>query len=236
MLMYSSAGLVWLLGKIHFPGVETVVTYSFDNNAGKVLRAAYWKSRVRSLGKDVFIGVGAKAVGWHNISIGDHSSIDRNVFLETGVINKTMALVYVKKTSADVNPGELKIGKCCHISKNVLIQSFGGVFIGDCSGIASGAKIYSLSHHYKNMKGDDGIIYKFTPYAPIGEQSFIEGPVVLEGNNGVGLNSVVLPGTTIGKNSWVGVCSSVVNDIPPDCIASGCPAKVTKVLRNKEVV
>jgi acetyltransferase-like isoleucine patch superfamily enzyme len=231
-LVYLAAGTVWVLAKVHFPGTETAVTYSSDNKLGYVLRAAYWKCRVHTLGKDVIIDVGAKAIGWQAISIDDNSWIDRNVILETGFIDKTKFMVYVKKTSSVIKEGELRIGKGCHISKNVVIQSQGGVMIGDYSGIASGAKIYSLSQHYKNVEFDDGKIYKFTPLAPPEDQSLIQGAVILEGNNGVGLNSVILPGVTIGKNSWVGVCSYVVNDIPPNCLAAGCPAKVIKVFHH----
>jgi acetyltransferase-like isoleucine patch superfamily enzyme len=155
------------------------------------------------------------------------------VVLETGKIDKEKFAVYIKKTSPLVEEGELKIGKSCHISKNVVIQAQGGVFIGDFTGIASGAKIYSLSHHYKNLANDDGRIYKFTPLAPPGDQSLIQGTVVFEGNNALGLNSVVLPGVTIGKNSWVGTCSNVVDDLPPSCVATGCPAKVIKWLNNR---
>jgi acetyltransferase-like isoleucine patch superfamily enzyme len=231
--MYFLTGLTWVGAKVHFPGTETVVTYSFDNKIGNVLRAAYWKCRVKELGKDVQIDVGAKATGWHYISIGDNSWIDRNVMFECGVIDKAKFNVYEKATNPQVEDGELRIGKACHISKNVVIQSFGGVIIGDYTGLATGAMIYSLSHHYKNMKSDDDVIYKFTPQAPPEQQSLIKGPVVLEGNNALGLNSVILPGVTVGKNSWIGVCSYVVDDIPPNCLVSGCPAKVIKILRKE---
>ena len=233
---YAAAGFVWVLAKAHFPGVEASVTYCSDNRIGRVLRAAYWKSRVREFGKDVIIDIGAKAIGWENVSIGDNSWIDRNVILETGQIDKSKFSVFVKKTSSEVEEGRLKIGKCCHISKNVVIQSLGGVFIGDYSGIASGSKIYSLSHHYRNLLHEDAAIYSFTPQAPPENQSLILGSVVLEGNNALGLNSVILPGVTVGKNTWIGVCSYVVNDVPPDCVASGCPAKVTKILRGVQRV
>jgi len=231
-LMYAAIGVVWILAKIHFPGIETSVTYGYDNKVGYVLRAAYWKSRVRKLGKDVMIDVGAKAIGWHAISIGDNSWIDRNVILETGLIDRRKFMVHIKKTSSIIEEGELFIGKGCHISKNVVIQAQGGVLIGDYTGIASGAKIYSLSQHYKSVKFDDGKIYKFTPLAPPEEQSLIEGAVILEGNNALGLNSVILPGVTIGKNSWIGVCSYVINDVPPNCLVAGCPAKVKKVFHH----
>jgi acetyltransferase-like isoleucine patch superfamily enzyme len=229
-LLFAIIGFEWLLAKVHFPGTELLVTYGFDNKLGHVLRAAYWKCRVRKLGKDVIIDIGAKVVGWQGVSIGDNSWIDRNVILETGKIDQSKFLVYVKKTTPLVKEGELLVGKGCHIAKNVVIQAHGGVFIGDFSGIASGSKIYSLSHHYKNMKNDDGIIYKFTPLAPSIDQSIIQGSVVFDGNNALGLNSVVLPGVTIGKNTWIGTCSCVVEDIPPNCVATGCPAKVIKWL------
>ena len=233
-LLYSVVGLAWVLAKLHFPGFETIVTYGFDNRLGNVLRASYWKCRIEQLGEDVIIDIGAKATCWDLLSIGDHSWIDRNVILETGIIDPTKFKVHIKRTSTLVKEGQLKIGRGCHISKNVVIQSCGGVFIGDFTGIASGAKIYSLSHHYKNIEHDDGKIYKFTPLASPEDQSLIQGTVILEGNNALGLNSVILPGVTIGKNSWIGVCSYVVEDIPPNSVAVGCPAKVTKILQHKK--
>jgi acetyltransferase-like isoleucine patch superfamily enzyme len=56
----------------------------------------------------------------------------------------------------------------------------------------------------------------------------------MEENTALGLNSVILPGVTIGKNSWVGVSSYVTSDIPPNSIASGCPAKVVKERQLRE--
>jgi acetyltransferase-like isoleucine patch superfamily enzyme len=233
-LLYSVVGFAWTLSLIRLPGFETAVTYGFDNKFGNVLRVAYWKCRIKELGKDVIIDVGAKATCWSLISIGDNSWIDRNVILETGTIDHSKFKVHIKKITSLVKEGQLKIGKGCHISKNVVIQSCGGVFIGDFTGIASGAKIYSLSHHYKNVEDNDEKLYKFTPRAPPEDQSLIQGAVVLEGNNAVGLNSVILPGVTVGKNSWIGVCSYVVEDIPPNSISSGCPAKVKKTFNKKD--
>jgi acetyltransferase-like isoleucine patch superfamily enzyme len=235
--MYFTIGLIWFLGKIHLPGLETLVTYSFDNRVGYVLRAAYWKSRVRKLGKNVLIEVGAKAINWQNITIEDNSWIDRNVLLIAGggePPGYKGPYHYKRNKFFRGRRGELIIGRGCHIAPNVVIQAIEGVEIGDYSGIAAGAKIYSLSHHYRNIKCNDGVIYKFTPLAPPEEQSLIGSPVVLEGNNAIGLNSVILPGVTVGKNSWVGVMSYVVEDIPPNSIAIGCPAKVIKRRNIKE--
>lgn len=230
-LVYAATGMVWILSKTRFPGIELFVTYGNDNKIGQALRAAYWKSKVKSLGKNVIVGVGARAVGWECISIGDESFIDRNVYIETGNLEISGSHVTVKSVSSEVNNNELRIGKGCHIAPNVVIQCYGGVKIGDFTSIASGGKIYSLSHHYKTSNKNDKRVFKFTPRCAPEQQSLIMGPVVFEGNNALGLNSVILPGVRIGLNSWIGVSSYVVDDIPPSCVAVGIPAKVKKFIR-----
>jgi len=44
----------------------------------------------------------------------------------------------------------------------------------------------------------------------------------------IGANVTVLPGVVIGKNSLVGAGSVVIDDVPPDCVVAGCPARVLK--------
>lgn len=55
-----------------------------------------------------------------------------------------------------------------------------------------------------------------------------EGSVILKKNCKVGSHSVVMPGVTIGENSIIGAMSFVNEDIPPNTIAFGVPAKVIK--------
>lgn len=55
-----------------------------------------------------------------------------------------------------------------------------------------------------------------------------EGPVVLKKNAKLGSHSVVMPGVTIGENSILGAFSFVTEDIPPNVMAYGIPAKVIK--------
>jgi acetyltransferase-like isoleucine patch superfamily enzyme len=42
----------------------------------------------------------------------------------------------------------------------------------------------------------------------------------------IGINSIVLPGVTIGPNSIVGAGSVVVKDVPPNTVVAGVPARV----------
>jgi acetyltransferase-like isoleucine patch superfamily enzyme len=51
------------------------------------------------------------------------------------------------------------------------------------------------------------------------------GPVVLKKNCKIGTHSVVMPGVTVGENSIVGAFSFVKDDLPPNVIAFGVPAK-----------
>lgn len=70
--------------------------------------------------------------------------------------------------------------------------------------------------------------FKFSSCAPAEEQSLIAGPVVLEDASAIGLHSVVLPGSTVGRNTWVAVGSVVRGALPPDSIAGGDPAVVLR--------
>jgi acetyltransferase-like isoleucine patch superfamily enzyme len=196
---------------------------------GQRLRYAYYKKRLKYLGRGVTIDDGVFILNPSYVSIGDGSWIDKNVILAGAPPTRGRRKFHLKPNrNYSGEAGELGIGKGCHIAPFSFIQAHGGVSIGNYVGIASGSKLYSLSHHYKSLDDEDNVLYKFSPRAPDLEQSLIIGPIVMEDNSALGLNSIVLPGATIGKNSWVGVNSSVLQDIPPNSIAGGNPATVLK--------
>lgn len=56
-------------------------------------------------------------------------------------------------------------------------------------------------------------------------------PVVIEDGVFLGVNSVVLPGVTIGRNSVVGAGSVVTKDVPPNVVIGGNPAQIIKELK-----
>lgn len=61
-----------------------------------------------------------------------------------------------------------------------------------------------------------------------------EGRVTLRKNCRIGSHTVVMPGVTIGNNSIIGAQSLVKDDIPPNVIAFGIPARVRRTLRDEE--
>lgn len=104
----------------------------------------------------------------------------------------------------------ISIGKNCFISWGARLDiRRGKIIIGDNVNIADGS--YILSH---------------IGYRPMTEEIV----TVLEDNVKVFVNSVVLPGVRVGKNSVIGAGAVVMKDVPPDVVVMGNPARVTQQL------
>lgn len=56
------------------------------------------------------------------------------------------------------------------------------------------------------------------------------GKIVIRDNCFIGVNSIIMPGVTIGPNAIVGVGSIVTKDVPPDTVVAGVPARVVCTL------
>lgn len=204
---------------------------SLPGPLGGALRAAYWKHRLRTCGRNVRIGIGVRIYGPEWVSIGSNCWIDDYVIIIAGPLEGRGRFIH-RKINVDFrwHEGEVIIGDQVHISPYVLLQGHGGLSIGNCLTVASGARIYSLSHHYRDLTGQGapGTIWKFVGLAPATEQSLICAPVVIQDNAAVGLNCVILPGSTLGQNTWLGALSLLQGELPSNVIASGTPAKVIK--------
>lgn len=213
------AGFVWGLARLRFP-IESALMNSFRGKSGYVARAAYWKARLRHLGVNVLIDTGVHFILASLTSIGDYSWIDKNVILIAGKLDSKGAKIIERGNSNyHHEPGELRIGKYCHIAPNAIIQATGGVELGDCASIASGGKIYSASNHIRNPKDpEDLTVYMWSATVPPEKKLLVVGPVVLKNNSGLGLNAVVMPGVTIHENSLVKINSLALHDIPPNTI------------------
>lgn len=113
-------------------------------------------------------------------------------------------------------------GKNLHIGKNVFINSAcqfqdqGGIMIGDNCHIGPKTVIATINH---GLKAKDRLILYLDP-------------VVLEENVWTGANVVILPGVTVGKNSVIAAGAVVREDVPPNTVVAGVPAKVIKEIKN----
>lgn len=120
----------------------------------------------------------------------------------------------------------------CHLGKDVFIGDHVRVdaghadliYIDDHAHITGGCRL--LCHqrdlrHYR--KGDDAAKL---PYR-LGEIHVGKGVMI-------GMESMIMPGVTIGDGAIVGAGSLVSKDIPAWTIATGCPARVVKEIAERE--
>ena len=120
------------------------------------------------------------------------------------------------------------IGKDVFIGDNVRIDAGHSdlIYIGDHAHVTGGCRL--LCHqrnllHYR--KGDDAAKL---PYK-LGEIHIGKGVMI-------GMESLIMPGVTIGDGAIIGAYSLVNKDIPAWTIATGRPAKVVKEIPKRETV
>ena len=108
------------------------------------------------------------------------------------------------------------IGKRCYISSGAHIDvTDGRVVLGNRVRLSSGSFI--LGHAARAPRLEEG------------------EATVLEDNVVVFVNSVVLPGVRVGRNTIVGAGSVISRDVPPNVVVMGNPARVIQHLSDKEV-
>jgi len=167
---------------------------------GMKARQLIYRRRLGRLGEGSLIDLGVEVTSPKNIEIGRFTLIDKYCLLYAG-------------------EGRIEIGHRCHIAPFVIIYGTGGVSIDDYSGVASGAKLFSISEWPGGGKRLAG------PMIPQEQRGLRAAPIRLERDTMVGANTVVMPGVTIGEGAIVGSNSVVTRDIPPWTIAVGAPAK-----------
>lgn len=150
------------------------------------------------------------------ISIGHRSSIGRRKNA------KIIGFFYPTRLLADKASSEITIGDNVCLNGTV-VNAHSIIKIGNNCRIAAGTII--VDHNGHN-------VYDLNRTERIDSPS----PIVIEDNVWIGLNSIILKGTQIGKNSVVAAGSVVKGYFPEDCIIQGNPAKVVKHLtfRNHE--
>jgi acetyltransferase-like isoleucine patch superfamily enzyme len=117
-----------------------------------------------------------------------------------------------------------KIG--CHVGKNVFIgdnvRIDAGhsdlIYIGDYSHVTGGCRLLCHQRDLKNYCVGDNAAK--LPYR-LGEIHIGKGVMI-------GMESLIMPGVTIGDGAIVGAYSLVTKDIPAWTVAIGRPAKVVK--------
>ncbi len=182
---------------------QMVITY-FPGSTGNFLRRMFWRKRLRYLGQGVKIDIGVYFQNPHYISIGNNCWIDRNVIILAGYPTSNR-ITYAKKNEDFIlDIGLVEIGENTHIGPNCILSGIAGISIGKNCGIAANCCIYSFSHHYRNLVDrNDNQQYIYSPMARLEHQSMIASPIVIQDYCGVGLCSIILPGVTLRKGTWI---------------------------------
>lgn len=208
---------IWLSLICHFPGA-----------VGFRLRYRFWKRRLKFLGKKALIDQGVYFQNPQYISIGDFCWIDKGVIILAGPDNSPRPRRYIANEDFPLEKGMVHIGKFVHLGPYSIISGIGGVYVGDECGLASGVKIFSFSNHYRSDEHPSDRRYPFALFVDHDRQYMIEGAVYLGHNVGVALNTVILPGVSIGRDSFVAINSVVFSSFAENSLLAGNPAKRVK--------
>ena len=111
---------------------------------------------------------------------------------------------------------DLTIGKHCMIGENNRINVFAPVQIGDNVITADGVSFITNTHNYQDI------------HRPIVVQAGSQHPISVGDGCWIGVNAVLLDGTTLGKNCVVAAGAVVKGQYPDFCVLAGVPARIIK--------
>ena len=153
----------------------------------------------------------------------------RNSFLIKFVMNSWLLSPFLPRK---IRPWCLrKVG--CHVGK--------GCFIGDTVKIDTGhADMITLEDGVSVAGGTRLLCHQrdFTDYyvgSDYMQLDYSIKPIILKKGCLIGMESLVLPGVTVGEGAIVGAGSLVTKDIPAWTIATGRPAKVVKQIPQRTI-
>lgn len=125
--------------------------------------------------------------------------------------------------------------------RTIMVARYGGkIVIGDGFGI-SGSTIYSTSSITIGKNATIGANCKIidNDFHPLNsddrlnhrdKEATLRAPILIGDNCFIGMNSIILKGTTLGDNVVVGAGSVVHGSFPSNCIIAGNPAKIIRVV------
>lgn len=144
--------------------------------------------------------------------------------------NSAIPLLDMKNIHARIEPGafireQVSIGDSAVIMMGASINI--GSVVGEGTMIDMNAVLGGRATVGKNCHIGAGAVLAGVIEPPSAK------PVVVEDGVVVGANAVVLEGVTVGKGSVVAAGAIVTEDVPPNTVVAGTPAKVIKEIDDK---
>lgn len=117
--------------------------------------------------------------------------------------------------------GKIKLGKNSYIVRYSILESGEGceIIIGQNCAIGPYVKMYTVGKVTNQNLNQN-------PLSP--NLKFQKDNIVIRDGCWIGANVSIKGGVEIGENSVIGMNSVVTSDVPPYCVAAGCPAKIVK--------
>jgi galactoside O-acetyltransferase len=113
------------------------------------------------------------------------------------------------------DPAQLTIGDDVDIGEFVVLRASGGLRLGSRVLVAASAVLTTRGH----------------PEAPPRYGRVVDAPIVIEDDVWIGASAVVLPGVTVGRGSIVAAGAVVTEDVAPNTVVAGVPARVLREIR-----
>ncbi|MFD1735626.1 2,3,4,5-tetrahydropyridine-2,6-dicarboxylate N-acetyltransferase [Bacillus salitolerans] len=144
--------------------------------------------------------------------------------------NSAIPLLDLKGIKARIEPGaiirdQVEIGNNAVIMMGALINI--GAVIGEGTMIDMGVVLGGRATVGKNCHIGAGSVLAGVIEPPSAK------PVVVEDDVVVGANAVILEGITVGKGAVVAAGAIVIEDVPPNTVVAGTPARVIKQIDEK---
>jgi acetyltransferase-like isoleucine patch superfamily enzyme len=130
--------------------------------------------------------------------------------------------------------GRIALGRWCYVGEGTRIWSGASISIGDRVLIAHGCDLHDWDAHSLDPARRHA---QFQEIALRGHPTVSEdigaAPIVIGDDVWIGFGSAVMKGVTIGARSVVAARSVVLEDVPPDVLVAGSPARVLRSLTSK---
>ncbi len=173
-----------------------------------------YSSTLKSIGANSRVGNFFSIHGGEYIEIGDNFRAGHGLILEA----------WDEYESGHFNPN-------IHIGDNVVFTDYDHISCIDHVTIGDGTLLGRNVYISDNSHGRTDMSAIGVP--PARRKLDSKGPVMVGDNVWIGRCTTILSGVDIGDNCIIGANSVVTGDIPANCVAAGCPAKVIKRLDAK---
>jgi maltose O-acetyltransferase len=118
----------------------------------------------------------------------------------------------------------LTIGRHCWLNSGIYLDLGAPIHIGDKVAIGHNVLFMTSSHQINRGPNERRAGPRYAKPITVGDRVWL------------GARCLILPGVTIGAGAVVAAGATVTQDVPPDCIVAGVPARIVRHIDDEEDV